>query len=294
MKALREAIDRQEPRPAGPKNLRGGLHVFYPKLDSQELKRWESRLQEESVEPELVLFTALLCGAHFWLWPKELRKTLEDLHFWLTSHPRLMPEELAEIILEALEPGLRRGVNRPGGWEEGLEGRPLRVVNAPEYNRAAWVSALLIKNHFARAGLAKGKSTELALSLPRALLGRKDEVDDGELSRAHGTMGKPDPEELMKELTGQYEYWILEDILLEDTLEEEALPKDVPIEGPPKHPKKYAWPDQKGDDYQEQRPKHKELPFLLDRFGSTTFARKALYRIARGSWLPFDRDHPGV
>ena len=104
----------------------------------------------------------------------------------------------------------------------------------------------------------------------------------------------PDPGELMKELAGQYESWILEDILLEDILHEDALSKDTPIQDPPKHPKKYAWPDQvKGDDFQERRPKHRELPFLLDRFGSTTLARKGLSRIPSELWRPFERDDPG-
>lgn len=249
----------QEPRASGPRTLPEGLKMFYPKLNQEEFEDWVFRIKSKTeADANFLQFVTLLCGAQFWLREANATGALEQLSFWLRSHPRRMRTELAELVVEAIGPGIIEAVaNR--GWQIGPDGSFVQMKGAPERSRGAWTAAILAQLHLRTVGVPDGDSTELSLVLVTALQGCEMK-DPTELTRAKRTAGKPDPSELLKGLNVEWQFWC-----------EHAVLKQAEADVSPDH---------------RQEP----LEFFLERFGSLLFSNKALTRMPTELWESFKKE----
>ncbi len=122
------------------------MQVF-PDANPRKLERWiDNVIRETSAEPEVLLFAALLCGAQFRIKHPEVQAAMGDLWRWLRQHPQDMNPELAELVIEAIGPGMVRAIEARGwlrGWPEGTH---VSRKGAPPKNRGAWVAGFLIDN----------------------------------------------------------------------------------------------------------------------------------------------------
>ena len=214
---------------------------------------------ETEADPDFLLFVTLLYGAQFWLREANAAGALEQLSFWLTSNPRRMSNELAELFMEAIGPGIIEGVVRRG-WQVGPDGAFAQIKGAPERSRGAWTAAILAQQNLRTVGVSAGESTEISLGLAAALLGCETK-EPTELTRAKRTAGKPDPSELLKGLNVEWQFWC-----------EHAALKQAEADVP--------------QDHRQDDP----LVFFLERFGSLLFCHKALTKMPAELWESFKKE----
>jgi len=104
--------------------LRARVLATFPDTNPKKLENWIHRVEgETAAEPELLLFTILLCGVQFRINHPEVRVVLGELWTWLTQHPQNMNSELAELVIEVIGPGLAQAVDRRG-WQRGIPAGP--------------------------------------------------------------------------------------------------------------------------------------------------------------------------
>lgn len=160
-------------------NLEDCIKEIFPDTKLTDLKTWSKTIRKESIEPEPLLFMALICGAHFQISRPEVTECLSALSEWFTV--RQMNSELVDVVIEALAPGIRKAVEERGymqGWPHGeyviKKGHPMTA-------RGAWVAAFVIENHLRQVGKKSTVAKALAVELVSILSGRKEkEIEVGE------------------------------------------------------------------------------------------------------------------
>ena len=248
-----------------PGTLEGGVGWAFPDSNPGRLAAGvESVRAIEGVEAEPLLLMALLSGVRLQVARDDLVSVLGQLWSWLTSRPRSLPPPLAELVIEALRPELKR-VIEGRGWRFGAEGEPVRKRGRPLAARVAWTAALLVERALRRAGTRAGTPKEFALALVAVLLGRRS-VEAAELYRARKRMGNPDPSSLALAIRERYETW----------LEREGRQLRDPA------------PDRAdGAAYASWRASHRALTQLLGIYGAPTFAGQLLSELPAHLWTPF-------
>ena len=252
--------------PVPPGTLQGGAGWAFPDSNPGRLAAWvESVRAIEGVEAEPLLLMTLLSGVRLQVARDELVSVLEQLWSWLTSRPRNMPHPLADLVVEALSPELKR-VIESRGWRFGTDGEPVRKRGRPLEARAAWTAALLVEGELRRTGkIAATTARELALALVAVLLGRRN-VEPPELYRARKRMGNPEPSDLALAIRERYETW----------LEREGVQSRNPAPDRADAAAYAAW-----------RRRYIALPQFVGLYGAPGFAQLVLQDIPPKVWALF-------
>src|SRR6266851_3509399 len=90
---------REDLSPPRTRTLLEGVLATFPAAKSDELRAWQGRVREPA-EVEPLLFAAVVCGVHFRISHPDPAVVLKRLRAWLTSPPKGMPEDLAELVIE--------------------------------------------------------------------------------------------------------------------------------------------------------------------------------------------------
>jgi hypothetical protein len=152
--------------------LEAGLLDLFPGAKREELEGWKDRIQKEAdLEPNLLFFVALLCGTHYRVTRAEPKLVLEEVRAWLTSIPKSLPPQVADVVIESLAPGIER-VLRARGWRSGPEDRPATVKGRPPEAPGAWAAGVLADAEFRRVGFSDPKAVKEAIAFASLLLGR--------------------------------------------------------------------------------------------------------------------------
>lgn len=249
------------------------MHLF-PDTRPKELKAWKEKTRAGSIETELLFFTALICGAKFRVSRIDQKKAFEDLWTWLTQglHNRMDPE-LAEVVIEALAPGMMKAIEERG-YRRGPDGPLIKKKGRPPETRGAWVAAFVVEEYLRQMGMKSTRAKELAIEFVSILLGRKEDKGDEkgkklELSEFYRTRKKA-PESIVKELTNELikEYKFM---LEQDTI------GSIDIKPPENEIEKFA----------EWNLRHKSLHSYFIRMGYEGVCSIVLARMPRYLWEPF-------
>jgi hypothetical protein len=224
------------------------------------LEAWQQRVCDEGQTPEPLLFIALLCGTQFRVFHVEVWPVLDELREWLTSRPRLMPAELAEVLLEALSPAIADALSARG-WQAGPEGKPIEVRGRPRENTGAWAAGVLTELYLRGTRAGSAAARQLAEGLVSALVGRA--VATREFSTARKPSGRPETLRLLEALMSAY------DALVELEARRRLAPRP-PASDPPARAKWLAM--------------FQSLPHTLAVDGADTLARKALAELKPEIW----------
>jgi hypothetical protein len=261
----RSAMEAPVPLSEVPRTLEAGvLHVF-PDANPRRLAAWLKEVVEyPGVEREFLLFVALLAGIRLRVTREDLAQVLEGLWAWLTSMPKRLKPELADLLLEALAPALTAAVEQRG-WQFGSAGKRVRRQGRPPASRAVWTTALLADCYLQQAGVAGARARELAVSLAAVLLGRQ-EAGVSELYRARGLPRRPDPKKLLAAIEERFADW----------LGREAMQQHDP-----------APEEDDATEFAGWRARHRPLTQVLGMYGTERFAQLILEELPDDLWRPF-------
>jgi len=263
----RSALQARVPPSEIPHTLEGGVLSVFPDTNPRRLAAWlDETRAAAATESELLLFLVLIAGVRLRVGRDELVPVFENLWTWLTSAPRRMPPALAELVIEALTPELKRAIERRG-WRFGPGGELIKRRGRPPEARAAWTAALLAEHHLVAHGALAPKARTLATSLAAVLLGRES-VESPEFYRTRHRIGIPDPSRLDRAIRERYETWLAQHAI---QVRDPAAPnEEVELRA--------AW-----------RERHRPLTQFLGSYGAEQFARLILEEIPEAFWAPFSR-----
>ena len=261
----RSALEASLPPSAVPRTLGKGVLQAFPDANPGRLAAWLTEAEQQpGIESEFLLFVALMVGVRLRVTREDITQVLEELWAWLTTAPRGMKRPLADLLLEVLTPELVAVVERRG-WQFGATGKRIRRRGRPPESRALWTTALLVDSHLQRAGVARKRARELAVSLAAVLSGRTD-AGVSELYRTRGPRRRPDPKPLLSALQQRYEDW----------LQREGQHVRDPA------------PDQSsGEEGAAWRRRRRPLWQILGVYGAEHFARLILAQVPDKLWKPF-------
>ena len=173
-----------------------------------------------------------------------------------------MKPELAELVIEAISPGMVRAIEARGllrGWPEGTY---VNRKGAPPKNRGAWVAGFLVHDFLSQF---KSRSSKVPLSadLVSTLLGRKAEPN--EFYRYRKKANDDDIRKLSQEIACEYEHWLIQD---------GVRTRDL-----------YSLP-QGSEKYQAWRTRHRPLSEVLRDFPGDQLPFVVLSRIPGTLWEP--------
>jgi hypothetical protein len=263
----RSALEAKAPAVKIPRTLEAGVLSVFPDANPRRLAAWLDEARAAgAAEPEPLLFLILVVGVRLRVSRDEVVAVFEDLWTWLAAPPRLMQPELAELVIEALTPELRRAIKRRG-WRFGPGGELTRRQGRPPEARAAWTAALIAENHFVANGAQQTKARTLAISLAAVLLGRQA-VEAPEFYRSRRRMGVPDPSELASAIIERYEEWL--------SRHAKQLRDPAPLA-------------EQADLHLAWRGRHRPLAQLVGMYGAEKFARLIFEEIREELWVPFSK-----
>ena len=162
------------PARSGALSLRGGVVRAFPGLSEARLAGWVREVQQTpgvEVEAEELLFAMLLCGVRLGVYGPDLAAVKGELWAWLTWAPRHMPAHLADLVVEALTPGLARAVERRGS-KVGPSGTSGLKGGRPPLGSAAWAAATVVDRRLRSPAGEPHRVRQLTLALAALLLGR--------------------------------------------------------------------------------------------------------------------------
>jgi hypothetical protein len=226
-------------------------------------------MQKMSVEQEPLLFIALICGARCRTLSSEmqLKDVQEYLYHWLAWGDDLhrMRPDVAELIVAALTPGIRKEIEERG-YQGGLpDGKHFRKeCRIPEF-RGAWVAALAIENHSTQAGMELTQAKDQAVKLISVLLEKEEEIALREFNRYYKVAPKDVISHLTRKLIEEYTFWMIQDGVYEGDLE-------PPQDQVAKH--------------LEWKSRHKSLQILFKQNGCERFCDLVVSRIKPDLWKP--------
>ena len=258
--------------PSQSQNLYDCIKEIFPKTNSEQLENWMKETRKDEIKPEPLLFMALICGTHFQIAHTKLEDVLERLWKWLTwKQDSFMTPDLAELIIEALAPGIGDAVEKRGyerGWPSGEyvkeRGRPLET-------RGIWVAAVVIKNYlgnFKKKSTKSKVTTEDVLKLIAILLGRgPGGIGTNEFYRNKKTMSEDTIAKLTTKLIELYDFMLGQDGVISE-------PQDL------------APPQKDIEKYAEWKSRHRSLHYLIKHNGCERFCGLMLGRINSDLWKP--------
>ena len=253
------------PARSGALSLRGGVVRAFPGLSEARLAGWVSEVQQTpgvEVEAEELLFAMLLCGVRLGVYGPDLAAVKGELWAWLTWAPRHMPAHLADLVVEALTPGLAQAVERRGS-KVGPSGTLGLKGGRPPLGSAAWAAATVVDRRLRSPAGEPHRVRQLTLALAALLLGRPS-VAAYEFYRERKRRGALAVERLSLEIVQQYEWWVLHDGVRQA---DDAPSSDART-------------------YRAWRRKHRTLNWVM-KFGSESVARLSLSRFPDELWGPF-------
>jgi hypothetical protein len=245
------------------------LKELYPRIISrQKLTNWQTTSRKESVEPELLLFIAIVCGSYFRIKDPEiiLKETLTYLHEWfvLESDQHRMDSEIAKLVINALAPGIRSQIEDAGhkrGWPDGAH---FRKKGPPIDMRGVWVTAVVIENYLKLKNDNPKLAKKKTLDFISILSGHKEEESLlTEFNRFYKNAPKDVIAVLTDALTAEYKF-----LMKQDGVEARDLaPSEI-------HKKEYAmWKD-----------RHKSLEYEVKVYGWEGICNRAINRIPGKIW----------
>jgi len=148
--------------------LERGICEVFPFANPRQLAKWARQTQASArIDVEPLLFSALICGAHFRITHPELASVPDAVRAWLTQQK--LGSDVADLLLKVWTPGLTRELEQRG-WQRGWQGPYIREKGRPPTARGAWVVALLVDDFLTQFGAKK--TAECATALALLLLGR--------------------------------------------------------------------------------------------------------------------------
>jgi hypothetical protein len=250
-------------------NIYDCVKEIFPDTRMQRLREWREMMERESVEPEPLLFMASICGTHFRIISPDmqLKDVQEYLYRWLAwgDDMHRMRSDVAELIVEAVTPGIRREINARGHHRGLPDGEHFRRKGRIPQFRGAWVAALIIENYFTQAGMELTQAKDQVVKLISVLLEKKEEYALREFDRLY----KDAPKDVISDLTGElikeYRFWMIQDGVYGEDLE----PPQDQVE------KHSAW-----------KSRHKSLENLFKQNGCERFCDLVVSRIKYNLWKP--------
>ncbi len=251
------------------KDIYGSVCEKFPDAWPRKLREWREVTEKKSLEPELYLFIALMCGSQFRTVSPEgqLQDVRDYLYNWLAWGDDLhrMRSDVAELVVSALTPGISKEIEKRGHQRGLTHGEYTRKKGRiPEY-RGAWVAALIIANHLIQKGMRPVRAKAQAVKLIIVLLEKNEKTALREFNRYYRDAPKDVISNLRKELVEEYKFWMKQDGIHEGDFE------------PPKKQAKAhaAW-----------KSKHKALPYFFKQQGREQFCGMVLSRIEPDLWKP--------
>jgi hypothetical protein len=250
-------------------NLYDCVKEIFPDTRPQRLREWREMMEKKSVEPEPLLFMALICGAHFRIISPELqlKDVQEYLYRWLAwgDDMHRMRPDVAELVVAAMTPGIRREINARG-HQRGLPyGEHFRRKGRIPQFRGAWVAALIIENHFTQAGKELTQVKDQVVKLISVLL----EIEEENVLREFNRLCKDAPKDVISDLTRElikeYKFWMIQDGVYGGDLEP---------------------PQDQVEKHSEWQSRHKSLQNLFKQNGCERFCDLVLSRIKYDLWKP--------
>jgi hypothetical protein len=250
-------------------NLYDCIEEIFPDTRPQRLREWREMMQKKSVEPELFLFMASICGTHFRIISPDLqlKDVQEYLYRWLAWGDDLhrMRPDVAELVVAALSPGIRREINARG-HQRGLsdEEHFRKKGRIPQF-RGAWVAALIIENHFKETGMELTQAKDQVVKLISVLLEKKEENTLRDFNKLYKDAPKDVISDLTRELIKEYEFWMIQDGVYGGDLEP---------------------PEDQVEEHSEWKSRHKSLQNLFKQNGCERFCDLVVSRIKYDLWKP--------
>lgn len=250
---------------------------IYPDTKPNEFMIWHKKTREEGFEIEVLLFMALICGFKFRILRLDPNKALESLWKWFTQNSNGMSAELAQLVVEALEPGITKAIENRG-YRRGPGGEYVKKKGRPPEGRGAWIAAFVIEEYLRRTGMRSIEAKAKAFEFTSILLGRKAYreikgkekiIELGEYYREYKKAPKSNIKKLTSELLEGYEFHLNQDGIISKDLE----------------------PSKEGiENHANWRARHKSLRHVLRDLGCEGVCSGVLTRIQLSNvslWEPF-------
>ena len=255
---IRKAV-HEDLSPPRARTLLEGVLATFPAAKPDELRAWQGRVRERA-EAEPLLFAAVVCGVHFRVSHPDPVMVLKRLRAWLTSPPRHMPEDLAELLLEAWTADISRAV-RARPWTRGPGATPVELTGRPPDARGAWAAALVVEQDLTLSRIELAEARQFALELLGVFLGRP--IGDPQHYGMRKRCGTEAITVLSRAVAEQYESWLT----LEGTRRREPPPERDDQEA-----------------YGSWRARYRDLHHLLAVSGCEDMARTTLDRLPNELW----------
>ena len=195
-------------------NMNNYVLEIFPDIRPGIFKNWiKENRKEKSFDIEPALFMTIVCGAYFRIYHPDVRKPLEELWKWLThrmNNP--MSHDLAELLIEAISPGIRKIVEARGYQQGWPKGQNVRKQGPPPHTRGAWVAGFVFEKYLQNEGVDKEKARLKAIELISVLLAR--EIEAYEFQRSYKKAPKRNIANLTIQLLKEYEFLIRNDAYL--------------------------------------------------------------------------------
>jgi len=254
---------------AGYRTLYDCVREIFPDTRPPKLRAWRDMMEKQAVEPDILLFMAVMCGSHFRIISPELqlKDVQEYLYSWLARGDDLhrMRPDVAELIVAAMTPGIRREINlrgqQPGVTNNAYTGRRGTI---PQF-RGAWVAALIIDTHFTQSGMEATRTRDLVAKLISVLLETEEKRAQHVFNKLYNDAPKDIIAELTQALRTEYGFWISQDGVYGDDLEP---------------------PQEQAEKHAEWKSRHKSLQNLFKQNGCDRFCDLVISRIKYDLWKP--------
>jgi hypothetical protein len=258
-----------ENSPIDNQNLYDCVKEIFPDMRPKRLREWREMMQEKSVEPELLLFVASICGTHFRIISPDLqlKDVQEYLYQWLARGDDMhrMRPDVAELVVAAVSPGIRRELNVRGHQQSLPDGEHFRREGKVPQFRGAWVAALIIEYHFTQAGMELTQAKDQVAKLISVLLEKKEENALREFNRLYNDAPKDVISDLTGELVKEYNFWMVQDGVYGGDIEP---------------------PQDQVEKHSEWKSRHKSLQNLFKQNGCERFCDLVVSRIKYNLWKP--------
>ncbi len=234
------------------------IREIFPNVKWRSLKAWMQQAETKSIDPDPILFIALICGAHFRSLSPEVRlqQVLGYLFKWFTEADDLhrMEPDVAKMVVDTIAPGIREKIEE-GGHQLGLpKGTLSRKKGRIPDTRGAWVAAAVVEKYL-KPTSNKSAAQGQAVHLVSVLLNKEEENALRELKRFYVNAPNNVITDLTRQLTETYELWVKQDGAHAGDLE----PSKKDIE------KHSAW-----------RLRHKSFQYLIKQNGCERFCNLML------------------
>lgn len=245
------------------------IKEIFPDTRPKRLQEWKEAMEQESSDPEPLLFITLICWSHFkTISPaSQLKDVQEYLYSWLAWGEDLhrMRPDVAELVVAALTPEIRRAIEERGHQRGYPDGRYFRKSGRIPEHRGAWVAALIIADYFHTAGMKLTQAKDKAVRLISVLLEKDEDIALREFNRYYKEAPKDAISDLTKKLIEEYIFWMIQDGVNE---------RDIPP------------PQDQTQEYAAWRSRHKSYPYFFRIHGHEGISGIVLSRIKSELWKP--------